>query len=120
GNTHYEHLTQLLETLETCLAHGFKQPRLLRTRARSSFGPDLAELRVAEHFALAGCAIIGFDDTKSDQPVPDLVASTADGFRVAVEVYTPMAFEHLERFTDDMRSGVKNLDRPFDFMFHLE
>ncbi len=48
------------------------------------------------------------------------MATTADGFRVAVEVYTPMAFEHLERFTDDLRSGVKNLDRPFDFYFDLE
>src|SRR5579859_6445339 len=120
GNPHYEHLTQLLEALETCLAHGFKQPRLLKTRARSAFGPDLAELRVAEHFALAGCTIAGFDDAKRDEPVPDLVAMTANGFRVAVEVYTPMAFEHLERFTDDLRSGVKNLDRPFDFYFDLE
>jgi hypothetical protein len=120
GNPHYEHLTQLLEALETCLAHGFRQPRLLKTRARSAFGPDLAELRVAEHFAVAGCTIAGFDDAKRDEPVPDLVATTADGFRVAVEVYTPMAFEHLERFTDDLRSGVKNLDRPFDFHFDLE
>ncbi len=48
------------------------------------------------------------------------MATTADGFRVAVEVYTPMAFDHLERFTDDLRSGVKNLDRPFDFYFDLE
>lgn len=120
GNTHYEHLTQLLETLETCLTRGFKQPRLLKTRARSSFGPDLAELRVAEHFALAGCTIAGFDDLKRDEPVPDLVALSANGFRVAVEVYTPMAFGHLERFTDDLRSGVKNFDRPFDFYFGLE
>jgi hypothetical protein len=120
GNPHYEHLTQLLEALETCLAHGFKQPRLLKTRARSAFGPDLAELRVAEHFALAGCTIAGFDDTKRDESVPDLLATSADGFRVAVEVYTPMAFEHLERFTDDLRSGVKNFDRPFDFYFDLE
>jgi len=117
---HYEHLTQLLDALETCLAHGFKQPRLLKTRARGAFGPDLAELRVAEHFALAGCTIAGYDDAKRDEPVPDLVATTANGFRVAVEVYTPMAFEHLERFTDDLRSGVKNLDRSFDFYFDLE
>src|SRR5438874_3542177 len=33
GNTHYEHLTELLEALDTCIAHGFRQPRLLSTRA---------------------------------------------------------------------------------------
>jgi hypothetical protein len=120
GNLHYEYLTQLLEALESCLACGFKQPRLLKTRARSSFGPDLAELRVAEHFVLADCTIAGFDDAKRGEPVPDLVATTADGSRVAVEVYTPMAFERLERFSDDLRSGVKNVDRPFDFYFDLE
>jgi hypothetical protein len=120
GNPHYEHLTQLLEALETCLARGYRQPRLLKTRARSSFGPDVAELGVAEHFALAGCAIAGFDDSKADQSVPDLLATSENDFTVAVEVYTPMAFEHLERFTDDVRSGVKNLDVPYDFAFHLE
>ena len=77
GNPQYEHLTQLLEALETCLAHGFTQPRLLKTRARSTFGPDLAELRVAEHFALRGCTITAFDDAKGGEPIPDPVASTS-------------------------------------------
>jgi hypothetical protein len=120
GNTHYKHLTQLLEALDTCLAQGYEQLRLLRTRARSSFWPDLAELRVAEHFLLVGCAIAGFDDTKGNESVPDLLATAKSGLRVAIEVYTPMAFEHLNRFTDDLRSGVKNIDRPYDFGFDLD
>jgi hypothetical protein len=120
GNTHYKHLTELLEALDACLAHGFKQPRLLRTRARSSFAPDLAELRVSEHFVLGDCAISGFDDTKGDESVPDLVATSKDGLHVAVEVYCPMTFEHLERFKDDLVTGVKNIDRPFDFGFRIE
>jgi hypothetical protein len=120
GNTHYEHLTKLLEALNSCLERGFEQPRLLRTRARSSFGPDLGELGVAEHFLLAGCSIEGFDDSKGEEPVPDLRATTKSGFRVGVEVYSPMAFEHLDRFTDDLRSGIKNIDRPYDFVFDLE
>jgi hypothetical protein len=120
GNTHYEHLTKLLEALDACLAHGYEQPRLLRTRARSSLGPDLGELRVAEHFILGGCTVEGFDDSKGSDSVPDLLATAPSGFRAAVEVYTPMAFEHLERFKDDLRSGVKNIDRPYDFTFDLE
>jgi hypothetical protein len=58
---------------------------------------------------LAGCEIAGFDDAKGEESVPDLVATTKDGFRVAVEVYCPMAFEHLERLKDDLTSGVKNI-----------
>jgi hypothetical protein len=119
GNTHYAHLVELLEALDSCLTHGYKQPRLLRTRARSSFAPDLAELRVAEHFALANCAIAGFDYSKGGESVPDLVATTRDGFRVAVEAYCPMAFEHLDGFRDDLISAIKNIDLPFDLSFRL-
>jgi hypothetical protein len=120
GNTHYDHLKELLEALDACLQHGYEQPRLLRTRSRSSFAPDLAELRAAEHFMRTGCAISGFDDSKENQSVPDLLATAKSGFRVAVEVYCPIAFEHLERFGDDLRSGVKNLDSPYDFAFRVE
>jgi hypothetical protein len=120
GNTHYEHLTKLLEALEVCLAHGYEQPRLLRTQSRSSFGPDLAELGVAEHFILGGCTVEGFDDSKGSDSVTDLLGTAPSGFRAAVEVYTPWAFEHLGRFKDDLTSGVKNIDRPYDFGFHLE
>lgn len=120
GNTHYNHLTELLEALDACLAHGFTQPRLLSTRARHAFGPAIAELGVAEHFALADCAITGFDEWKSDRSVPDLLATTKDGFRVAVEVYCPMAFEHLARFKDDLTTGIKNIDQPYDFAFDID
>jgi hypothetical protein len=118
GNTHYEHLMDLLEALDVCLGHGYKQPRLLKTRARSSFAPDLAELRVAEHFAIAECEIRGFDESKGEDSVPDLLA-TRDGFSVACEVYCPQAFEHLARLRDDLVSGVKNIDLPWDFTFRL-
>jgi hypothetical protein len=119
GNTHYAHLTELLEALDGCVAHGYKQPRLLKTRARSSFAPDLAEIRVAEHFALAGCEIEGFDDSKGEESVPDLRATTPAGFRVAVEVYCPLVFEYLKRFHDDLVSGIKNIDLPWDFVFRI-
>jgi hypothetical protein len=118
GNTHYDHLVDLLEALDVCLKHGYKQPRLLKTRLRSSFAPALAELRVAEHFAIAECELTGFDESKGDESVPDLLA-TRDGFSVACEVYCPLAFEHLARFRDDLVSGIKNVDLPWDFAFRL-
>src|SRR5262249_7716746 len=50
GNVHYAHLDALLRTLDFCLARGFAQPTILRTRARKPFTESLAELHAAEHF----------------------------------------------------------------------
>jgi hypothetical protein len=119
GNTHYPNLMQLLEAIDECLQHGYSQPRVLRTRARRSFAPDLAEIRVAEHFVIGGSEIAGFDDTKEGESVPDLLASR-EGFRVAVEVYCPLLFETLKKFHDDLVSGIKNVDLPYDFTFNLQ
>lgn len=119
GNTHYPHLVGLLETLDLCLNQGYTQPRLLKTRARSAFRPDLSELSAAEHFIQVGCSVVGFDDTKAQASVPDFAATAPSGFDVAVEVYSPMAFEHLDRIKDDLTSGIKNLDQPYDFTFRL-
>src|SRR5260221_13755151 len=45
GNTHYDHLADLLKAFDRCMECGYRQPRLLRTRVRSSFAADVAELR---------------------------------------------------------------------------
>jgi hypothetical protein len=62
--------------------------------------------------------IAGFDESKGESAVPDLLA-TRDGFSVAVEVYCPQAFEHLTRFHDDLVSSIKNIDLSWDFAFRL-
>lgn len=118
GNTHYEHLTELLIALDYCLGCGFNQPTLLRSRGRSPFAAALAELRVAEHFARLGASVDGYDDIKGGDRVPDLLVGR-DGYTLAVEVYCPLVWDNLETFCDELTSTVKNIDLPWDFRFEL-
>jgi hypothetical protein len=119
GNTQYAHLATLLDRLDVCMGAGFDQPRLLRTRTRSSFAPDLAELHAADHFVLGGCSLQSFDASKGDESVADFVASRKS-VRVAVEVYCPLTWEHLEEFESEVMAVVKNIDMPFDFEFTVD
>lgn len=119
GNTHYPHLARLLETLDACAGAGFTQPELLRTRGRRPFVEGLAELHAAEHFRQQGRAISGFDDTKGNDPVPDILVE-GNGVTAVVEVYCPQAWPGLQAYTDAIRDRVKNLDRGFDFAFRVE
>ena len=119
GNTHYAHLVELLAALELCLARGFSQPSLLRTRGRDKFDSDVAELRVAEHFALLGVEIAGFDGDKDEEAVPDVGVTTASGLVVSVEVFRPVQWEHAERLLETLQDVAKNIDLPWDYRFCL-
>jgi hypothetical protein len=119
GNMHYDHLAALLRSLDHCLERGFRQPRLLRTRARSSFAADLAELSVAEHFALLGAELSSFDEKKGGDPVPDLLVNK-DGFLVAVEVYCALPWENLDGFRDELSARGQERRPAMDFVFRLE
>lgn len=119
GNTHYQHLAQLLKTLDACAAAGFTQPELLRTRGRRSFVEGLAELYTAEHFRRQGCTISGFDDTKGNDSVPDILVE-GNGVTAVVEVYCPRACPRLATYKDAICDRVKNLDHGVDFEFRIE
>lgn len=119
GNTHYEHLARLLETLDACAGAGFTQPELLRTRGRRPFVEGLGELHAAEHFRRQGRPISGFDDKKGNDPVPDILVE-GDGITAVVEVYCPRAWPGLGAYTDAIRDRVKNLDRGVDFEFRID
>lgn len=119
GNTHYEHLAQLLATLDACVGAGFTQPTLLRTRARRSFVEALAELATAEHFRRGEFGSMGFDDSKGGGSVPDILVE-GKGVTAVVEVYCPRAWPGLAEYTDTIRDRVKNLDRDIDFEFRIE
>ncbi len=119
GNTHYAHLTQLLETLDACAGAGFTQPELLRTRGRRPFVEGIAELHTAEHFRGQGCAISGFDDTKGNDSVPDILVK-GNEIAAVVEVYCPRAGPGLASYADAIHDRVKNLDRGVDFGFRIE
>lgn len=119
GNRHYEHLAQLLATLDVCAGAGFTQPTLLRTRGRRPFVEAIAELHTAEHFRRGGCRITGFDEAKGGDSVPDILV---DGNEVtaAVEVYCPQAWPGLAAYSQAISDRVKNLDRGIDFGFRIE
>jgi len=116
SNVHYEHLDALLRSLDFCIGRGFTQPTMLRTRARSAFAAAVSEVYVAEHLLNRGFGVEGLDSEKGADTVPELVARK-DSFAIAVEVYAPLEWEGLGELMDELTSGVKNLDLPFDYRF---
>ena len=117
GNLHYPHLGELLEALELCLERGFRQPMILRTRARKPFAELLAELQAARHFLAREFDVMGQDATKDQAPVPDLVVA-GHGLEVAVEVYCPRQWEALGEL-DEFAVALKNLDVAYDYDYEV-
>jgi hypothetical protein len=78
GNTHYDHLAELLVAIDACVGARFRQPELLRTRGRRPFVEGVAEIVVADHLRRRGFAIHGFDEAKENDPVPDVLAKKGD------------------------------------------
>ena len=72
-NLHYEHLNNLLSSLNFCISHGWKNPRLLQTRSEFEFDSLVSELLVATYFAENGYKISSFDHSKDENRVPDLL-----------------------------------------------
>jgi hypothetical protein len=118
SNVHYHHLDGLLRTLDFCIGHGFRQPTILRTRARGAFAPALSELHVAEYLLRRSFKIDALDVTKGTDPVPEFVAAN-DSLSIAVEVYAPLGWEGLDQLMDELSGGVKNLDLPLDYRFEV-
>jgi hypothetical protein len=117
GNLHYAHLGELLEALEFCLARGFSQPTILRTRARKPFAESLAELQAARHLLAREFEVRGQDLTKDQAPVPDLIVA-GHGLEVAVEVYCPRQWEALGEL-DEFAAVLKNLDVAYDYDYEV-
>lgn len=119
GNTHYDHLAELLAALDACAGSGFRQPELLRTRGRRPFAEGVAEVVVADYLRRLGFAISGFDDVKENDPVPDVLAVNGQ-LTFAVEVYCPRAWPNLDSYTQGLTDRVKHLDRALDYAFRIE
>lgn len=119
ANDHYEHLAELLRSLDYCLAHGFTQPSLLRTRGRSNFDSGVSELGAAEHFLLRGFVVEGLDARRRSEPVPEFLASQAE-LEIAVEVYRPVEWGGLSALTDQLMELLKSLDVPLDYRFEVQ
>jgi hypothetical protein len=116
SNVHCPHLAALARSLNFCIARGFSQPTILRTRDRSAFQSALSELHIAEHLLLRGFEIEGLDLQKGSDPVPEFITRRS-GLTIAVEVYAPREWEGLTGLMDNLLDAVKNLDLPFDYSF---
>lgn len=115
----YEHLDSLLRLLDRCLASGWTQPRLLRTSGRGDFPSLVAELLVAGWLIGRGFSVLGLEERKGQEPVPDLLVER-DDLVARVEVYRPRDWEGLEALIDELRLALLHLDEPYDFGFRIE
>ena len=119
GNLHYPQLRDLLKTLEYCLANGYSQPAVLRTRARKNFIEALSELHAAEHFLLREFSVTDHDPVRGQSKSHDL-SIRGHGISAAVEVYCPRSWEELDYLRDDLLDVLKNIDLPYDYSFMVE
>lgn len=118
ANAHFQHLADLLKTLDFCLGRGFSQPTIVRTRASRPFAASLAELYAAEYFLLKGFAVEGTDGTKGQESVPDMIVK-GHGIKLAVEVYCPRIWDGISNLSDGIRDALMNLDMAYDYQFKI-
>lgn len=108
----------LLERVDHWLARGFGA-KALRARDRASFRGSLAELGVADHFEARGFEVSGLDAAKADAQTADMGVELVD-VKATVEVYSPVEWEGLEYFELDSWDTLRQLDLPYDYLFHFD
>lgn len=117
-NQHYPHLVDLLRALERCLMNGYRQPKLLRTKAHQEYGSALAEIFIAQFFIGHGFKVHNLDETKASVSTPDMLVES-EALSLSVEVYSPRDWGGMEDFVDELRVGILNLDVPWNFRFEI-
>lgn len=118
SNQHYPHLVELLSILDYCIANGWEQPTLIKTRGQKEFDSSVAELSVANFFLRLGLKVKGLDQGKGTNPVPDMLIESG-GISVSAEVYCPRDWNGLDHFQEEIRLGILHLDVPWDFCFQI-
>jgi hypothetical protein len=118
SNQHYPHLVEILRALEYCIANGWEQPTLLKTRGQKEFDSSVAELFVAKYFLKSGLKVRSFDQGKGTTSVPDMLVGSG-ALSMSVEVYYPRDWDGLEYFREELRLGILHLDVPWDFCFKI-
>lgn len=116
---HNPRLRSLAASIDHSVASGFAQPGLLKTSSRRDFVSHLSEQRTAEHLLGRGFDIEGLDDCKGSERVPELVARR-DDLEVAVEVYTPRAWEGLGLLEEEVRDALLWFDLAWDYDFEVD
>lgn len=118
SNPHYQHLCELLTSLDYCIANGWQQPALLQTRGQKEFESAVAELLVAKAFIGNGFSVRNPKREYRSKRVPDMLAHVGE-LSISVEVYCPLDWGGMDRFFEDLRLGLLHLDIPLDFNFEF-
>ena len=118
SNQHYPHLVELLRVLDYCIANGWKQPTLFKTRGQKEFDSSVAELFVANSFLRLGLKVKDLDQGKGTTPVPDMIIESGT-ISLSAEVYCPRDWNGLDHFREEVRLGILHLDAPWDFRFKI-
>jgi hypothetical protein len=106
ANTHYEHLAEVVPTLERVHAAGCVFGNFLTTRSREQFVSYTAELFVADDLLQRGYSVRTIPLTS--EATPDLHVN-GEGVDLAVEVYSPrelVAVDEWVREVNDLLSYV--------------
>jgi hypothetical protein len=114
GRAHaYEHLQELLQTLERCLGSGWDAHQL-GARDRDEFASLMSDLQVAEHCLIRGFVLESPVGVDIQGPKPDLYVSK-DSARAIIEVFRPRELPAFHNFLTDVSRLVKEVDIPFDY-----
>lgn len=107
ANTHYDHLAEVVPTLERVHCAGCTFGHLLRTRSRQQFVSHIAEVFVAEDLLRRGYTVRTIPT--SSQASPDLHVTGA-GIDLAVEVYDPRELGAVDDWTRELTDLLSYVD----------
>lgn len=113
----YEHLDELLRSLEHCLANGWDAHQL-GARDREEFASLMSDLQVAEHCLLRGCRLKSPAKLPLQGRKPDLSVASSVGDAI-IEVFRPREFPNFHSFSTQvsrllMETDIR-VDYPCDF-----
>ena len=107
ANTHYQHLAEVVPTLERVHAAGCTFGHLLKTRSRQQFVSHTAEVFVAEDLLRRGYTVRTIE--RSSRVSPDLYV-TGDGIDLAVEVYSPRELQAVDNWVREANDLLNYVD----------
>src|SRR5579884_3234140 len=113
GRAHvYDHLDELLQSLERCLAAGWDAHQL-GARDRDEFASLMSDLQVAEHCLIRGFTIDSPVGLNVEGPKPDLYIRKG-GLAAAVEVFRPRELPSFHNFLTDATRLLNEADIRLD------
>jgi hypothetical protein len=117
-NNHYEHIALTLRIIDQCIANGWYQPKLLKTRSKFELESFISEVYLVNHLIKSSVSVRSTDNAKKNSRVPDLLITRGDQ-RMVIEITTPRDWRGLDLFQDELRTGIMNIDLPYDFKCYI-